>query len=64
MYLTLCKDGNIDNISLDRSSGYPLIDQKLKKILKEIECDWQVAKDSFGNTVDQELVLYFGILGC
>lgn len=64
LYFTVTSAGDITDLKMDKSSGYPLIDQKIKRLLEQTSGSWIPAKDANGNTVDQELVVTLGIEGC
>ncbi|NRA13774.1 MAG: hypothetical protein HRT57_17675 [Crocinitomicaceae bacterium] len=63
-FFTVTKEGKITNIRLDSSSGHVSIDVKMIKLIKSIPDEWEPAKNSKGEKVDQELVYSFGIKGC
>lgn len=64
MYFTVAKDGSIKNVRLDRSSGYPDVDEKMKELIKQVPGTWLPAENAKGEKVDQELVVSFGTMGC
>ncbi|MFK7781708.1 energy transducer TonB [Psychroserpens sp.] len=64
LYFTVTKDGAVENISLDRDSGYPNVDKKMIELIKETPEKWIPAKNMDGENVDQELVVSFGLMGC
>lgn len=64
LYFTVNKDGTITNVKLDHGSGYPKIDQKMKESIKATPGNWTPAKNENGETVVQELVVSFGLMGC
>lgn len=64
LYFTITKDGTLKNLFLDRSSGYPEIDAKMKTLLLEAPGKWQSAKDVNGTAVEQVLTVSFGLEGC
>lgn len=64
LYFTVTKTGEIENIHLDHSSNYPKVDKQIIKLMKDLPGTWTPAKDENGNTVDQELVISFGLMGC
>ena len=61
---TVTKKGNIKNATLNATSGYPLVDQLLIKLINEIPGSWQPASNWKGEYVDQELIFFFGMQGC
>jgi len=61
---TVNKNGNVENAKLDRTSGYPLVDQKLIELILKTSGSWVPAENIKGEKVDQALTISFGILGC
>ena len=61
---TITKTGDVENVKLIESSGYPSVDQKLVQITQDIPGKWIPATDESGQSVDQELIFFFGIEGC
>ena len=61
---TVTKEGKIANTVLESTSGYKSIDTKMLELIKNIPGEWNSAKNSTGDKVDQELVFSFGIIGC
>ena len=64
LYFTVSKDGTIKNVHLDRSCGYPEIDEKMKELISQVPGTWLPAENEKGEKVNQELVVSFGLLGC
>lgn len=64
LFFTVTKDGSIKNVRLDRSSGYPEVDEKMKVLIKQVPGTWLPAENAKGEKVDQELVVSFGTMGC
>lgn len=64
LYFTVNKNGDITKVSLDSSSGYASIDEKIIELLHEAPGKWEPAENAKGEKVDQELVISFGIIGC
>ncbi len=64
LYFTVTKKGTIDGVHLDRSSGYPEIDNLVTRLISETPGGWIPATNSKGEVVDQELVVSFGLIGC
>ncbi|NET32568.1 MAG: hypothetical protein F6K19_11235 [Cyanothece sp. SIO1E1] len=61
---TVTKEGTIDEVKLRSSSGYEAIDQAFIDLLKEMPGKWKPAVDVNGNTIDQQLIFFFGMDGC
>lgn len=64
LYFTVTKKGTIDGVHLDRSSGYPEVDKLVTRLISETPGGWIPATNSEGETVEQELVVSFGLIGC
>lgn len=64
LYFTVGKNGAISNVRLDKSSGYPAIDDTMIQLITNAPGKWAPAEKSQGVNVDQELVVSFGIVGC
>ena len=64
IYFTVTKQGTISEVKLTGTSGYPVIDNKMMELIKNLPGEWKVAKNAKGKKVDQELVFSFGIMGC
>lgn len=64
IFFTVSKDGTLIDFNLDNSCGYGHIDDKMKEFILNSSGKWTPAKDVDGNTVDQQLVLSYGALGC
>ncbi len=64
LYFTVTKDGTIEQVKLDRTSGYPIVDKTMIELITKTETLWDPAENSKGERVDQELVVSFGLLGC
>lgn len=61
---TIDEHGGVQNIKLDSSCGYSEVDFRMKELLASLPGTWKPASDSKGNSVAQELVLFFGLRGC
>ena len=64
LYFTVSKNGTVSNATLDRSSGYPNIDELMTELITRTPGGWIPALNLKGETVDQELVVSFGLMGC
>ncbi|MBQ0788686.1 MAG: energy transducer TonB [Oceanihabitans sp.] len=64
LYFTVTKEGNIENIRLDRTSNYPLVDKAMIELITKTNKKWKPAENEKGEKIDQELVVSFGLLGC
>jgi hypothetical protein len=58
------EDGTVDQVELTYSSSYTAIDKKMIEVIKEIPGSWEIARNAKGEKVDQELVFFFGQIGC
>jgi len=61
---TITKNGTIANVQLASTSGYPSIDKKMIELIANAPGKWVPAENSKGGKVDQELVFFFGLMGC
>lgn len=64
LYFTVSKEGTIENVYLDRPSGYPKVDEKMIELIKNVPGTWLPAENTKGEKVPQELVVSFGLIGC
>ncbi|MFT4848278.1 MAG: hypothetical protein ACI83B_000807 [Sediminicola sp.] len=64
IFFTVTKEGDISNVNLTSTSGYPSIDLYMIELIKSIPGAWEAASNSIGQKVDQELVFSFGTIGC
>ena len=60
---TVDHEGKTRNVSLNRESGLPDVDEYVMKLVEEMP-SWIPAKDEYGNMVGQEFELVFGWPGC
>ena len=61
---TVTKDGTVKNIKLLNTSGYPTIDEALLELISNMPEKWQPATNLKGESVEQELIFFFGEEGC
>ena len=64
LFFTVTKKGTIENVKLDRTSGYPSVDKTMIELIIKAPGKWEPAEDANGEKVDQELVISFGLMGC
>ena len=64
MYFTVTNTGEVENVRLDRPSGYPDIDNRMMELMKNLPGTWKPAENLNGKKVAQELVVSFGLMGC
>lgn len=60
----ITKEGQIDRVRLTFSCGYTMIDNRMLELILKAPGKWIAATDANGNSVDQELVFFFGKIGC
>ena len=60
----ISKDGMLGEVKLTNSSGYASIDKKMLELFQHIPGNWNPATNAKGEKVDQELVFFFGEIGC
>lgn len=58
------EQGAVEVIELERSSGYPEVDQKMIELISNLPGSWKPAQNAVGQKVKQEFVLSFGSRGC
>ena len=61
---TVTKDGEVANVRLNSSSGYPSVDTTLMELISSLKGKWNPATNAKGEAVDQELIFFFGMEGC
>ena len=64
IFFTVTKKGLVSNIEIATSSGYPLIDEKIKDLISKSSGNWEAAKTMKGEKIDQTLTVFFGRMGC
>ena len=64
MYFTITKKGEMKDLRIVSTSGYDSIDKKTYEFMSNLKIGWAPAEDEFGNKLDQELVLSYGMGGC
>ncbi|HKK39413.1 MAG TPA: hypothetical protein VJ949_08340 [Cryomorphaceae bacterium] len=64
LHFTVTKNGTVEDVSLDRTSGYSNIDETMIRLANDLPGEWQPAENAKGEKVDQTLVVSFGIVGC
>ena len=64
LFFTVTKNGTIENVYLDRTSGYPSVDKKMIELITKTPGTWVPAQNIKSEKVDQELVVSFGLKGC
>ena len=64
LFFTVYKDGTLGNFKILQESGYPVLDEKMIDIMSQTSGKWQPALNSKGENVDQELVVFYGKMGC
>jgi len=58
------EQGGVEFIELERSSGYPELDEKMIELISNLPGSWKPAENAEGKKVDQELIISFGARGC
>ncbi len=64
LYFTITEHGTVENIYLDRSSGYIELDLKMIDLITKTQDEWIPAVNMEGQHVNQVLVVSFGLMGC
>ena len=61
---TITKIGTVANVKLTSTSGYPSVDTELVEMITNMPGEWNPAKNTQGEKVEQELIFFFGQAGC
>ena len=64
VHFTVTSNGQIEDIRIASTSGYPSIDQTLVEIISNTSGQWIPASNAKGEKVSEELVFFFGQQGC
>ena len=64
LFFTVTEKGAIENMRLDRPSGYPAVDKTMIELISKAPGKWQPGENVKGEKVSQELVVSFGLMGC
>jgi len=64
LFFTVTRKGTIENVKLDRTSNYPLVDETMIELITKLPGTWIPAENHKGEKVNQELVVSFGLMGC
>ncbi|WP_299250911.1 hypothetical protein [uncultured Lacinutrix sp.] len=63
IYFTITKEGAIKHVRIDRTTGYPVLDKKLTKLITNISGQWEPAENNNGEIIEQEFAFTFGPKG-
>lgn len=61
---TVSKNGNVENVVLESTSGIDKLDTAMSKYVAAIPGEWNPATNGIGENIDQEFVFFFGKQGC
>jgi len=64
LYFTINTEGKISKVSVRNTCGFKHLDDKLEVLMWEAPGTWEPARSATGETVEQELVLSYGLAGC
>lgn len=64
VHFVVSKNGEINQVRLESSSGYEKIDARMIELITNLPGEWTPATNAAGEKVDQELVFSFGTMGC
>lgn len=64
VFFTVTRNGTIDNVKVITDSGYESVDEKMVELISNVPGGWRPARNSIGEKVDQELVLFYGADDC
>ena len=61
---TISESGVIKDVRLISTCGHKSVDEKMLELIKHAPGKWSPAEDVNGNKVEEQLVFYFGTMGC
>lgn len=61
---TISMEGKVKDVLLISTCGYDTIDETMLKLVKELPGKWKPAKNEAGQIIEEQLVFYFGTMGC
>ena len=64
VHFTIGIDGTIKQLEIKSSSGHSDLDNRMLHLISETPGKWVPAENQEGEKVEQELVLFFGSMGC
>ena len=64
LYITISKEGLVSDAEVVATSGFPIVDEKVKELIFKLPGNWQPAENTNGEKVEQTLVISFGRIGC
>lgn len=64
LHFIVSKNGTVENINLESTSGNEEIDQKMEELIRSVSGYWEPVNNSKGEKTEQEFVFSFGIIGC
>ncbi len=64
LHFVVSTDGTIENIRIASSCGLESLDDKMKELIRSTSGQWKCARNTNSEPVEQELVFFYGIIGC
>ncbi len=64
LHFIVSKNGTIENVRLESSSGHEIVDQKMEQLIRSVSGQWEAAANAKGEKIEQEFVFSFGLIGC
>lgn len=61
---TVGTDGRLKDARVIASTTYPHLDARMVELISSAPGVWSAAQDALGQAVEQELILYYGAIGC
>lgn len=61
---TVGTDGRLKDARVIASTTYPDLDARILELISNAPGEWSAAQDDLGQPVEQELILYYGAMGC
>ena len=60
----ITKEGTLEQAKLTNTCGFNSIDEKMLELIQQLPGEWEAATNEKGQKVEQELVFFFGSMGC
>lgn len=61
---TVNENGTVENVTLNATSGYHRADERIMELIENAPGKWVPAENAEGEKVAQQLVFFFGLIGC
>lgn len=64
LHFVVSTEGSIENIRMASSCGLESLDEKMKELILSTSGQWESARNAKSEAVEQELVFFYGMIGC